>query len=298
MKQIIQREADRSTDWVRDNKMVCAGDKTKLLVVGTRQLRESKLVSQNKVLEVNVEGNTIRESKSEKLLGLTVNNELTWKEYLYGEDWRPEKENLPGLIPLLSQRVGMLSRLAKIVPKKRFNTLCNGIFNSKLIYCLQVVGNVWGFGLDETARRSSSFRKEDLRKLQVLQNKVARLSTAMKQGTPTRELLAKAKMMSVHQLVGYHTLLTVQKTVTNRKPDYIYSRLSLQETVNDGVVAWRQVNKVRVDQRLTIAREAFMYRGGLLWNSLPVNLRMIGNSAKFKGAVKSWIKEHIPVKPP
>ena len=49
--------------------MVCAGDKTKVLVVGTRELRESKLVSQNKVLEVNVEGNTIRESK---LLGLIV----------------------------------------------------------------------------------------------------------------------------------------------------------------------------------------------------------------------------------
>ena len=92
-----------------------------------------------------MEGNTIRESKSEKLLGLIVNNELTWKEYLYGEDWRPQKENLPGLLPILSQRVGMLARLSKIVPKKRFKTLCNGIFNSKLIYCLQVVGNVLGF---------------------------------------------------------------------------------------------------------------------------------------------------------
>ena len=55
------------------------------------------------------------------------------------------------------------------------------------------------------------------------------------------------------------------------------------------------MNKVRVEQRLTIAREVFIYRGGLLWNSLPVNLRMI---AKFKRAVKSWVKETIPVKPP
>ena len=31
----IQREADRSTDWVADNRMVCAGDKTKLLVICT-----------------------------------------------------------------------------------------------------------------------------------------------------------------------------------------------------------------------------------------------------------------------
>ena len=46
------------------------------------------------------------------------------------------------------------------------------------------------------------------------------------------------------------------------------------------------MNKVRADQRLNIAREAFMYCGGLLWNNHPVNLIMIGDTAKFKRAVK------------
>ena len=41
----IQREANRATEWVFDNKMVCAGDKTKLLVIGTSQLRKSKLAN-------------------------------------------------------------------------------------------------------------------------------------------------------------------------------------------------------------------------------------------------------------
>ena len=104
-------------------------------------------------------------------------------------------------------------------------------------------------------------------------------------------------MMSVHQLIGYHTLLTVQKTLTSRKPEYIWDRLSLQQAGGNRVVALRQVNKTRVDQRLTISREGFMYRGGLLWNSLPVNLRMIGDTPKFKRDVKTWVKEAIPVKP-
>ena len=39
----IQREASRATDWVSDNKMVCAGDKTKLLIIGTPQLKKNKL---------------------------------------------------------------------------------------------------------------------------------------------------------------------------------------------------------------------------------------------------------------
>ena len=41
LREKIQREADRSTDWVSDNRMVCSGSKTKLLVIGTAQLRNS-----------------------------------------------------------------------------------------------------------------------------------------------------------------------------------------------------------------------------------------------------------------
>ena len=40
LKEKIQREANRSTEWVNDNKMECAGNKTKLLILGTAQLFE------------------------------------------------------------------------------------------------------------------------------------------------------------------------------------------------------------------------------------------------------------------
>ena len=101
----IQREADRSTEWVRDNRMVCSGSKTKLLVIGTAQLRNS-LLGENKI-QINVCGSNILDTKSERLLGLTVNNRLTWSDYLHGEKWRPE-ENTVGLIPQLNQRVLIL----------------------------------------------------------------------------------------------------------------------------------------------------------------------------------------------
>ena len=61
---------------------------------------------------INVCGNVIEETKSEKLLGLVVNNELSWKQYLHGEKWRPIKEeNFEGLLPKLSKRIGLLTRL-------------------------------------------------------------------------------------------------------------------------------------------------------------------------------------------
>ena len=60
----IQREADRSTEWVTDNRMVCSGSKTKLLVIGTAQRRKSLLNGNN--MEINVCGSRKR------ILGVNV----------------------------------------------------------------------------------------------------------------------------------------------------------------------------------------------------------------------------------
>ena len=131
----------------------------------------------------------VEESKSEKLLGLVVNNQLTWTDYLYGENWRKEG-NAKGLIPQLSQRVGLLRRVGHLMPKQRFKTVYRGIFYSKMIYCLHVVGNVWGLETaDVVNRRYSAFTKEDNRKMQTLQNQVLRMKTGLPRHTPTETLL-------------------------------------------------------------------------------------------------------------
>ena len=90
LKEKIQYEADCSANWLADNRMCVAGEKTKLLIVGTKRLRSSKLVSP---IEITVDNMEVTETKSEKLLGIIINNELTWKEHLYGETWRDRGNN-------------------------------------------------------------------------------------------------------------------------------------------------------------------------------------------------------------
>ena len=57
--------------------MVCAGDKTKLLVISTRELRRTRLTANYINIQVNVCGETIDESTDEKLLGVIISNNLT-----------------------------------------------------------------------------------------------------------------------------------------------------------------------------------------------------------------------------
>ena len=90
----LQREVNNSVNWLKDNRLCVAGDKSKILIVSTKQLRRTRL--RNK-LAIVVDQDIIEETNSEKLLGVVVNNNLTWKEHLYGDN---ENE---GLITQLKQ---------------------------------------------------------------------------------------------------------------------------------------------------------------------------------------------------
>ena len=84
----IQNQANLSCSWLMDNRMCVAGDKSKLLIIGTKELRMSRLGDQP--YSILVDGQVVTESKSEKLLGVVMNNTMTWHEHLHGEDWRNE----------------------------------------------------------------------------------------------------------------------------------------------------------------------------------------------------------------
>ena len=185
----LQNKADSSSQWIRDNEMICAGDKTKLMVVGTKQMRDSKLVNNNKTLTVNVCGQQVQESSCEKLLGVYMENDLTWNVYLHGND-KTGSEKITGLLTKLSQRVGILSKLAKVLTFKQFKAVSNGIFTSKLLYCLPLFCNTWDKQMNESNDQICYlFSKNDLNKLQILQNKVLRMRCRQKKYTPVATLL-------------------------------------------------------------------------------------------------------------
>ena len=151
--------------------MVVSSYKTKLLIVTTAANRASKLTPSNISWSVTVCGDSKQETKCEKLLGITVKNQLNGKNHLYGDD-----ENL-GLIKELSKRLGMMKKVRKFVSEGTFKTILNGLFTSKLICGITVYGGVWGLpGIySEDPINSTSITKEDMRKLQVLQNSALRI---------------------------------------------------------------------------------------------------------------------------
>ena len=68
----IQYEAKCSEDWVSDNKLVCSGGKTELLIVTTSAMRLAQL--SNFQLKISITGKMVNESICKRILGIIANN--------------------------------------------------------------------------------------------------------------------------------------------------------------------------------------------------------------------------------
>ena len=290
----IQTIASNITDWFHRNDMVVSGEKTKLLITGTYMNRKFKIEENDDMNpEIVIDNEEVKASRSEKLLGIVVNDSMTWKNYLHGDE-----EN-SGLLHNLSKRVGVLKILRKYLPDGKFRQAVSAIFTSKLIYCMSVWTEVWDIPGHQENSNKMGINKEDMRKLQILQNKTFRLLTRADKMTPTTTLTYMARSLSVHQLGAYHIAAQVFKIYRSKKPDYHYARLfnNLQSTKNHVTVRSQNNLQTRVDFNLSTCRGSFFYQGAKMWSALPMSIKNSGNVEQFRRRCKAWIRSNIRVKP-
>ena len=66
-------------DWCGNNKMAVNNGKTKSMLVTTRQ-KAQRLQKRN--LEVNLSGTCLASVESDKVLGVTIDSHLSWKDHI------------------------------------------------------------------------------------------------------------------------------------------------------------------------------------------------------------------------
>ena len=186
--------------------------------------------------------------------------------------------------------------LSKFMTREKLQYFANGIFYSKLTYCLAVFGNV--FNLDkfkEKDSRHTSFTKNDNHRLQVLQNRLNRLLVNADYKTPTAELLTATGSLSIQQLIAYQTAVMAYKISQSKKPHYLHQKLITNKSVHD--LRGRSDPLQQPGYKLSLSREAFLYRASSILNMMSVNLRNETKLETFKAKAKEWVKKNIAIKP-
>ena len=280
LKTKIQREAKNSVDWITDNRLCVSGDKSKLMVVATSALRRLKIPSQMSIL---IDGKVVNESENERLLGVRMNNILTWKSHLYGGE-----NGSVGLVQQLSQRVNILKRISHKMSSERLKIFAEGIFYSTLKYCLEVFGNVFGLQkYKENSSRYTAFTTSANNDLQVLQNKVNRLLLNKWRDISTEDLCLETNSLSIQQLIANSTLNTALKIIRTGKPSYLASKFVMNERSTAFIQPIRK----------SISGEGFINRSLSLLNTAGPNIFISMSARESKKKVRDWVLKNIEIKP-
>ena len=122
------------------------------------------------------------------------------------------------------------------------------------------------------------------RALQVIQNKVARSVNKKDIFTPTKVLMMECGWLTVRQLMVYHSLIQVHKTIKHKTPSYLYERvtsqLSLLETRSHYYYNTRQeamgvLRRIpEAEARLNLADRSWCWRAAKSYHSLPHSIKL------------------------
>ena len=264
----LSNQYDVTADYMAANKLVINGDKTHLIVMGSKTSGD-----QRRQVSLSAGEHVVTPSQTEKLLGCQISEDLKWKQHILLSDQS-----------LTKQLTSQVNGLCLISPSATFETrlmVANGIFLSKLCYLIQL----WG-GCEQYL----------LTALQTLQNRAARAVTRLSWFTPTRVLLSKCKWLSVRQLVVYQSIILAHKIARSGTPTALAVKMN---TIHPYRTRQSSTGSIRFGEQfpssLGRGQNSFCYRSTKDYNSIPASMRSIRSLPSFKVKLKQWILMNITI---
>lgn len=230
------------SQWLADNKLTLNLAKTKSMLFGTLQ-RLSKCDS----LKLLVNDVDIEHVETFKYLGLWLDSALTWRSHVQK------------LCVKISQRTGVIARLRKILNERTLVTIYNSIILPQFDNC-DVIWSSCGKNLQE--------------KLQVLQNRAARVILSAGRRDHAPDLFRRLKWQSLETRRQMHIRKFVHKCLHGKVPKYLTGKyVASRDCHNYSSRSATAGSLVIPKPRLESGKRTLLFRGAQLYNAMPYNLK-------------------------
>ena len=238
--QRVAEDLESIAVWCCANHLLINPDKTKLVLFGTRQLV-------SKLPDVNVPflGQQLRLVSSAKHLGVIVDSGLTFSNHI------------SSLSSSLLFSLCRISRIRHLFSKEVLYIMINSIVLRKSFYS----SAVW----------SGSY-KQNIQKLQLLQNFAARILTETRKYDHITPVLKALGWLTIEEQLWLRDVTMIYKCVNDSVPAYISCKIGKRS--NAHAYNLRNSEDLNLPECWTAAgQRGFFYRAARAWNSLNNNTR-------------------------
>ena len=200
----------------------------------------------------------IKDSKSVKLLGLTLDNKLNFTEHV------------TKVCDRVSQKLHILARVATYMDTDKLRILMKAFIESQFNYCPLV----WMF---HSRTLNNSINRLYKRALRLVYKN---------DHSSFEELLNKDNSLSIHHR-NLQKLVTEMYKVKNNLSSTIMSNIF---TENNNVYDLRNTREFKTENVRTVLNgtENVSYRGPQIWETLPNSIKTANSLIEFKAKIKHW----------
>ena len=253
----INNDLRRLDTWLQGNKLSLNVAKTHAMLITTRQKR-NVLKSTNQNLELNIRDNELDAVQKTKYLGVQIDFSLDWKE------------QIKAVSAKVSRAIGFLKHAKKFLPGVTLENLYTGIVEPHFRYCC----SVWG-----------CCGSSEIKQLQKLQNRAARIVTNSSFDSPSRPLIERLGWKTIEQLISNESKTMVFKSLNDLAPQYLSSLFK-----RNSQCSTRCLRNTETDLRLpkktsANGQKCFSFRGAKLWNSLSAESKQASSLNSFKASI-------------
>ena len=235
--------------------------KTKTMVIGTKN-RLARLAGQR--LNVTIDGQTIKNTESHKLLGLEMDESLSWDLHIDSVGSK------------LSKRIALLKSIKVFLPLCARQSFYRALIQPIIDYACVV----WG-----------ATKQSNINRIIRLQKYAARVILNVKypQDMPSAEMFEKLNWKTLPQRIRYFTSILMYKSVNSLAPDYLTQKFHFVKDKHNVNTRHAAQKKVCIPKfSTTTGQRSFSYRGPKQWNDLPLEFKNCSLSS-----FKSKLATHI-----
>ena len=258
----LEEDAINVLNFMASNGLIANKAKTEFLLLNEK--------GDSHLSEIRVGDTLIQRTDHTKLLGIQIEESQEWNLHL------------KTLKTSLNQRLFVIRRVMRQIPRNKLMMIVHSLWMSKLRYGLQLCTKV---------RQSEQVTKTEFSKsLQLTQNRMLRLinNSRIKDKISVKSMLKKFNLLSVNQLAAQIKLQEVWKSVHIKKYGITLdpynahmpsTNLSLRPKVN------RTFND---SSRLVLAEHSFTIDAAKLWNNAPSEVTSAKNLSQAKKASRAY----------
>ena len=249
--------------WSKQNGMVINFDKTKVMLITTRQKRDQLEI---KSLNINVaDDKYLNQVSCDKVLGVYVDENLSWSQHI------------KTVTTKMSRNIWLLSQISKYLSHDHRIIFYKSYIQPHIDYCNIVWGNC---------------PKTALAKIERLQKRACKVILNYNYDE-ILQAMSNLNIMTVYERIFLRKAKFMYKVSANTSPLYVKELFRKRDVEDKTIPVLRSTTSdhfLLPNPKTELYRNSLSFTGPVIWNCLPYHIKVASSIDAFHKSCVQWMK--------